>query len=109
MESLRTRCIGTAPGKWGKKVDGQRDGGPSAPPVNPTVSRNLRSASRLHPDTVFLSRGHARRHGSEVFVYNGLDPAEYCFRRFPKRAEQFDPCLGKLHSAKGYHWAVEAA
>src|SRR5439155_858015 len=39
----------------------------------------------------------------------GLDPAEYFFRLFPKRAEQFDLFLGKLHSAKGYHWAVEAA
>ena len=48
-------------------------------------------------------------HGSEVFVYNGLDPAEYVFRRFPKRAGQFDLFLGNLHSAKGYHWAVEGA
>src|SRR2546422_918351 len=59
---------------------------------------------------VALGRGlAAARHGSELFVYNGLDPAEYFFRRFPKRPEQYDLFLGKLHSAKGYHWAVEAA
>src|SRR3989454_835190 len=83
-----------------------------APPALPfiqTFHHNLKPGSPLHPNTVFLSRDHARRHGSEVFVYNGLDPAEYFFRRFPKRAEQFDLFLGKLHSAKGYHWAVEAA
>src|SRR5438552_11600084 len=26
----------------------------------------------------------------------------------PKRHEQYDLFLGKLHSSKGYHWAVEA-
>ena len=56
-----------------------------------------------------MSRDHARRHGSNVFVYNGLDPAEYAFRRFPRRASQYELFLGKLHSTKGYHWAVEAA
>src|SRR5260370_41833134 len=61
------------------------------------------------PNSIFLSRDHARRHGSDVFVYNGLDPAEYVFRRFPRRASQYDLFLGKLHSAKGYHLAVEAA
>ncbi|MGH7607487.1 MAG: glycosyltransferase, partial [Gemmatimonadales bacterium] len=60
----------------------------------------------LPPNTIFLSRDHARRHGSEAFVYNGLDPAEFIFRR---RKEQWDLFLGKLHSAKGYHWAIEAA
>jgi len=83
--------------------------GPDALPFLQTFHHNLKPGSPLHPNTVFLSRDHARRHGSEVFVYNGLDPAEYFFRRFPKRAEQFDLFLGKLHSAKGYHWAVEAA
>ncbi|MDD5223970.1 MAG: glycosyltransferase family 4 protein [bacterium] len=32
-------------------------------------------------NTVFLSRDHARRHGSRHFVYNGLDPDDYEFRR----------------------------
>src|SRR2546430_5846450 len=83
--------------------------GPNAPPLLQTIHRNLKPGSPPTVNAVFLSRDHARRHGSEVFVYNGLDPAEYIFRRFPKRAEQFDLFLGNLHSAKGYHWAVEAA
>ncbi|HEX4601256.1 MAG TPA: glycosyltransferase [Gemmatimonadales bacterium] len=83
--------------------------GPDALPFVQTLHRNLKPGSELNPNTICLSRDHARRHGSDVFVYNGLDPAEYFFRRFPKRPEQYDLFLGKLHSAKGYHWAVEAA
>src|SRR2546423_349879 len=83
--------------------------GPKGPPLLQTIHRNLKPGPPPSGNAVFLSRDHARRHGSEVFVYNGLDPAEYVFRRFPKRAEQFDLFLGNLHSAKGYHWAVEAA
>ncbi len=75
-------------------------------PFVQTIHRNLKPGSPLYPNTVFLSLDHARRHGSETFVYNGLDPADYFFR---KRKERFDLFLGQLHSAKGYHWAVEAA
>lgn len=82
---------------------------PGAVPFVETVHRNLKPGTPLYPNSVFLSRDHARRHGSEAFVYNGLDPAEYVFRRFPRRASQYDLFLGKLHSSKGYHWAVEAA
>src|SRR5256885_1033011 len=82
---------------------------PTGIPVVQTIHRNLKPGAPPSPHAIFLSRDHARRHGSEVFVYNGLDPADYAFRRFPKRAEQYDLFLGKLHSAKGYHWAVEAA
>jgi glycosyltransferase involved in cell wall biosynthesis len=78
-------------------------------PFVQTIHYNLKPGSQPHPNAIFLSRDHARRHGSESFVYNGLDPAEYVFRRFPKRSTQYDLFLGKLHSAKGYHWAVEAA
>jgi hypothetical protein len=83
--------------------------GPDRLPFVQTVHRNLKPGAPPAPNAVFLSRDHARRHGSDAFVYNGLDPADYVFRRFPKRAEQYDLFLGKLHSAKGYHWAVEAA
>lgn len=82
---------------------------PRALPLVQTVHRNLKPGAPLAPNSVFLSRDHARRHGSTAFVYNGLDPADYVFRRFPRRASQYDLFLGKLHSAKGYHWAVEAA
>src|SRR6266852_1185229 len=68
--------------------------------------RKLADPTTLAP---YIPRDHARRHNSDVFVHNGLDPADYVFRRFPKRPSQYDLFLGALHSAKGYHWAVEAA
>src|SRR5438046_1852342 len=46
---------------------------------------------------------------SRVCVCNGLSPAVSFFRRLPRRWSQYDLFLGNLHSAKGYHWAVEAA
>jgi glycosyltransferase involved in cell wall biosynthesis len=71
-----------------------------------TLHGNLKPGSPVPPHNIFLSRDHARRYGSATFVHNGLDPAEFFFR---KRKEQWDLFLGRLHSAKGYHWAVEAA
>jgi glycosyltransferase involved in cell wall biosynthesis len=79
---------------------------PDGPPFLQTLHGNLKANEPVPPNNVFLSRHHARRYGSETFVYNGLDPAEYRFRR---RKENWDLFLGRLHSAKGYHWAVEAA
>jgi len=82
---------------------------PRSPPLVQTVHGNLKGVGAPSPNSIFLSHDHARRHNSDSFVYNGLDPADYVFRRFPKRPSQYDLFLGKLHSAKGYHWAVEAA
>lgn len=42
-----------------------------------TIHGNGRLDEVFHPNTVFISRDHARRHSAECFVYNGLDPAEY--------------------------------
>ena len=80
--------------------------GPHDLPFVQTLHGNWKPGTPLPPNTIFLSRDHAKRHGSEAFVYNGLDPAEYIFRR---RKEQWDLFLGKLHSDRGYHWAVDAA
>jgi len=80
--------------------------GPKTLPFVQTLHGNWKTGTPLPPNTIFLSQNHARRHGSAAFVYNGLDPAEYIFRR---RKEQWDLFLGKLHSDRGYHWAVEAA
>src|SRR5262249_34674820 len=77
------------------------------PPDRPflqTLHGNLRAGEPVLPNTVFLSRDHARRHGSEVFVYNGLDPADFTFL---DRKKTWDLYLGRLHTAKGYQWAVE--
>jgi len=80
--------------------------GPASLPFVQTLHRNLKPSEAVSPNTICLSRDHARRHGVAAFVYNGLDPAEYIFRH---RKEGWDLYLGRLHSAKGYHWAIEAA
>ena len=58
------------------------------------------------PNMVCLSADHAARSGAAAFVHNGLDPSEYQFRR---DKEPYDLYLGRLHSVKGWQWAVEGA
>lgn len=67
---------------------------------------NWKPGTRAAPNTIFLSRDHAARHGSRAFVYNGLDPAEFRFRR---EKDDYDLFLGRLHASKGYNWAVAGA
>jgi len=78
---------------------------PSCPFVQ-TLHGNMRPGSPPPPNNVFVSRDHARRFGSDVFVYNGLDPGDYVF--CATKAD-YDLFLGRLHSAKGYRWAIEGA
>ena len=80
--------------------------GPKGLPFVQTLHGNWKPNTPLPPNTIFLSRDHAARHGSTAFVYNGLDPAEYIYRG---RKEKWDLFLGKLHSDRGYQWAVDAA
>jgi glycosyltransferase involved in cell wall biosynthesis len=44
-----------------------------------TVHGNGKPGEIFPLNTVFLSRDHAERHNGNVFVYNGIDPAEYRF------------------------------
>jgi glycosyltransferase involved in cell wall biosynthesis len=62
---------------------------------------------RRFPDTtVALSADHARRHGIARWVHNGLDPADY---RFGPAGAGPDLFIGRLHSVKGWQWAVRGA
>ena len=78
---------------------------PSRPFVQ-TLGGNLRPGAPVPPNNIFVSRDHARRYGSDVFVYNGLDPNDFLFESIK---EDYDLFLGRLHRAKGYGWAIEAA
>jgi glycosyltransferase involved in cell wall biosynthesis len=78
---------------------------PSHPFVQ-TLEGNLQPGDPLPPNNICVSADHARRHGTTVFVYNGLDPADYIFRR---AKADYDLFLGRLHSVKGYRWAVAGA
>lgn len=42
-----------------------------------TVHGNGKSGEKFSKNTVFLSQNHAKRHHSDVFVYNGVNPDEY--------------------------------
>lgn len=78
---------------------------PSCPFLQ-TLSGHLRAGAAVPPHNVFLSHDHARRYGSEAFVYNGLDPADFVFQ---DHKADYDLFLGRLHSAKGYRLAIEGA
>jgi glycosyltransferase involved in cell wall biosynthesis len=67
---------------------------------------NWKPGVKAAPNIIYLSRDHARRHGSDAFVYNGLDPEEFQFRR---DKDDYDLFLGRLHATKGYRWAVAGA
>jgi glycosyltransferase involved in cell wall biosynthesis len=71
-----------------------------------TLHGNLRPGRTAAPNTIFVSADHARRHGATAFVYNGVDPSEFVFRR---EKDGYDLFLGRLHRVKGYRWAVEGA
>jgi len=71
-----------------------------------TLHGNLRTGRTAPPNTIFLSADHARRHGATAFVYNGVDPSEFVFQ--PEK-DRYDLFLGRLHSIKGYRWAMEGA
>ncbi|MGH7582722.1 MAG: glycosyltransferase [Gemmatimonadales bacterium] len=79
---------------------------PTGIPYLWTLHGNLRHGRQPLPHAVAVSRDHARRHGISRWVHNGLDPAEY---RFESRKERSDLFLGRMHSVKGWQWAVRGA
>lgn len=46
-------------------------------PTLTTVHGNSNAPKTFHPNTVFVSQDHARRHGATAFVHNGLDFDDY--------------------------------
>lgn len=50
---------------------------PVRTPTIYTFHGNAYAAGSMHENTVFISADQARRHGGQVFVYNGLDIEEY--------------------------------
>ena len=76
-------------------------------PALPHSGRCTATARRARcflPTRSSSSRNHATRYGGSAYVYNGLDPAEFDFRR---DKDAYDLFLGRLHSVKGYQWAIE--
>jgi glycosyltransferase involved in cell wall biosynthesis len=67
---------------------------------------NRKPGTPSAPNTLYLSRDHATRHGATAFVYNGIDLAEF---RFQATKARYDLFLGRLHRVKGHRWAIEGA
>jgi glycosyltransferase involved in cell wall biosynthesis len=79
---------------------------PAGIPFLQTLYGNMGANPVVHPNTVFLSQNHARRHGKTTFVYAGLDPRTFAFR---SQKDDFDLFIGRLHGVKGYRWAIAGA
>lgn len=47
---------------------------PISKPVLITIEGNGKPGEIFHPNTIFVSKNHASRHGASHFVYNGVDP-----------------------------------
>ncbi len=58
-----------------------------------TVHGNGQLGEKYPKNSVFLSQDHARRHGASVYVYNGIDPAEYQFE--PQSKQNWNLFLSK--------------
>jgi len=67
------------PSEWEERTQGR---------ILFTIQGNGQAGERFHPNTVFVSRNHAERHGSSVFVYNGLNPDELRYSD-SKRPDRF--------------------
>ena len=68
-----------------------------------TIEGNGQLGERFHPNTVFVSRNHAERHGATEFVYNGLDPDELSFlhQSRPNRFLYLSKTSWKVKNLKG--------
>ena len=75
-------------------------------PYVATLHGNLGPGGVAPPYVICLSQDHARRHGTGAYVYNGVRLDEYEFRA---TKSDYDLFLARLHSAKGWRIAVQAA
>lgn len=79
---------------------------PTSVPWIERLGGNRRSHQANLPNTIYVSADHASRHGGTSWVHNGVDPSEVVFQPSKQR---FDLFIGRLHAAKGYHWAIAGA
>jgi len=71
-----------------------------------TLHGNLSGGQRIDDRTICVSQDHARRHGTDTFVRNGVRLDEYEFRA---QKGDYDLFLARLHSVKGWQVAIAAA
>lgn len=74
-----------------------------------TEHGNPRDSRELPLNTVFISRDHARRHGSKSFVYNGLDWSTYGPVDFQQRRERCVFLAKATRPEKNIRGSIEVA
>lgn len=74
-----------------------------------TLHRNTSDGAELDPNTVFLSRNHARRHGGKVYVHPGIDFTEYGQPDWEARRMFFHFLGNAAWSGKNVRGAIEVA
>jgi len=79
---------------------------PAGVPSVWTLHGNLSGGQRADDRTICVSQDHARRHGTDAFVRNGVRLDEYEFR---VQKDDYDLFLARLHSVKGWRVAIAAA
>lgn len=59
-------------------------------PMVQTIHGNGIVGEKFHQNSIFISKSHARNHGADAFVYNGIDFDEYPYqKRVDQNYEQF--------------------
>ena len=79
---------------------------PPAVPFVATLHGNLGAGGTAPAYVICVSENHASRYGTATYVYNGVRLDEYEFRA---HKGEFDLFLARLHSAKGWRIAIQAA
>lgn len=74
-----------------------------------TCHRNVSDSGPLDPNTVFLSRNHARRHGGKVYVHCGIDFDEYGRPDWEARRMFFHFLGNAAWSGKNVRGAIDIA
>jgi glycosyltransferase involved in cell wall biosynthesis len=78
---------------------------PAIPYVT-TLHGNMGPGGQAVRHTICVSENHARRHGTETFVHNGVRLDEY---RYEPAKGDFDLFLARLHRVKGWRMAIAVA
>ena len=78
-------------------------------PVLFTVHGNSNEAKTFHPNTVWVSRNHAYRHGGSAFVHNGIDPDDYGTPMLDNRRQYFHFLANAAWRVKNVRGAIDLA
>jgi len=76
-------------------------------PACQTIHGNDYSARVLHPNTIFVSKDHAARHGGSVWIHHGMDPSSYGVPDFHVRRERLAFLAKAAWSVKNVRGAIK--